>query len=114
MKLLFENWRGYLNESADPDVLNKIIEDIERVIEIPVNEIFKLNSINESDGINMNAQLVGVYTDLLMEMFQERWIQSSEYKSLQEMGYNINIIDMDTTIENNVSLTKNILSEDKK
>ena len=114
MKLLFENWRGYLNESAAPDVLNKIIEDIERVIEIPVNEIFKLNSINESDGINMNAQLVGVYTDHLMEMIQERWIQSSEYKSLQEMGYNINIIDMDTTIENNVSLNKNILSEDKK
>ena len=73
-----------------------------------------MNSINESDGISITAQLVGAYTDKLMEMIQERWIQSSEYKSLQEMGYNINIIDMDTTIENNVSLTKNILSEDKK
>ena len=110
MKVLFESWRGYLNESTDPDVLNKIIEDIERVIEIPVNEIFKLNSINESDGISITAQLVGAYTDKLMEMIQERWVQSSEYKSLQEMGYNISIVDSDTTIEDNISLTKNILS----
>ena len=110
MKGLFESWRGYLNESTDPDVLNKIIEDIERVIEIPVNEIFKLNSINESDGISITAQLVGAYTDKLMEMIQERWIQSSEYKFLQEMGYNISIVDNDTTIEDNISLTKNILS----
>ena len=111
MKLLFENWRGYLNESADPDVLSKIVEDIERVIEIPVNEIFKLNSINESDGINITAQLVGAYTEKLMEMIQERWIQSSEYKSLQEIGYNISIIDSDTIIEdNNTLLTKIILN----
>ena len=110
MKVLFESWRGYLNESTDPDVLNKIIEDIERVIEIPVNEIFKLNSINESDGISITAQLVGAYTDKLMEMIQERWIQSNEYKSLQEMGYNISIVDSGTTIEDNISLTKNILS----
>ena len=111
MNLLFENWRGYLNESADPDVLNKIIEDIERVIEIPVNEIFKLNSINESDGINITAQLVGAYTDKLMEMIQERWIQSSEYKSLQEMGYNINIVDGEKIIEDrNTLLTKIILN----
>ena len=110
MKLLFENWRGYVNESADPGVLNKIIEDIERVIEIPVNEIFKLNSINESDGINITAQLVGAYTDKLMEMIQERWLESNECKSLQEMGYNISIVDSNTTIEDNISLTKNILS----
>ena len=45
-----------------------------------------------------------------MEMIQERWIQSYEYKSLQEMGYNISIVDSGTTIEDNISLTKNILS----
>ena len=69
-----------------------------------------MNSINESDGISITAQLVGAYTDKLMEMIQERWLESNEYKSLQEMGYNISIVDSDTTIEDNISLTKNILS----
>ena len=111
MKLIYENWRGYLNEAVDPDILKKIVEDVERVLEIPVDQIFKLSSINESDGINITAQLAGSYTEKLMEMIQERWLQSSEYKSLQEMGYNINIADGEKTIEgSNTLLTKIILN----
>jgi len=110
MKLLFENWRWYIIESADTDLLNKVVEDVERVLEIPVNEIFKLNSINESDGINITVQLAGAYTEKLMKMIQERWFESNEYKSLQEMGYNISVVDSEALIKDSVSLIKNILS----
>ena len=46
MQKLFENFRRYINEGIDPGVAEKIIEDIELVIEIQVRNLYRSSIIN--------------------------------------------------------------------
>jgi hypothetical protein len=110
MNSLFENWRGYISESLDPGILESIVENIESVIEIPVRKVYKSSLINESEGVSVKVQLAGFYTDKLMKMISERWINSKERSTLQEQGYNIEIIpDGNSLDENYILLTRELL-----
>tara|TARA_R100000008_G_scaffold21543_1_gene11318 strand:+ start:1384 stop:1878 length:495 start_codon:yes stop_codon:yes gene_type:complete len=96
-------------EKKGPDS-QKIQESIEKVLEIQVRKIYKSPVLNESGGLQIKAQLIGAYTQKLMEMIRERWTSSSEYKVLQEMGYEVQVIDGDDMVEENyILLTKELL-----
>jgi ferredoxin-fold anticodon binding domain-containing protein len=110
MNSLFENWRGYISESLDPGILEGIVENIESIIEIPVRKVYKSSLINESEGVSVKVQLAGFYTDKLMNMISERWLNSKERSVLQEKGYNIEIIpDGNSLDENYILLTRELL-----
>ena len=110
MKFLLENWRRYISEGIDPGVAEKIIEDIELVIEIQVRNLYRSSIINESGGQNLKAQLIGSYTDKLMEMIQDRWSASSQHSDLKKLGYSVEIIPIEVTLdENYILVTKELL-----
>ena len=110
MQELFENFRRYINEGVDPGVAEKIIEDIELVIEIQVRNLYCSSIINESGGQILKAQLIGSYTDKLMEMIQDRWSASSQHSDLKKLGYSVEIIPIEVTLdENYILVTKELL-----
>ena len=110
MKGLFENWRRFLNERIDFEVLQKIQENVIQVLEIEVRRLYSSSVINESGGMTVKAQLIGAYTDKLMEMIRERWKNSNENKYLQEMGYHVQIISGDDQVgKEYFSVTKDLL-----
>ena len=99
-----------LNESIDSGILEKIVESIEEIIEIGVKNVYKSSILNETQGTSVKAQLVGSYTEKLMEMIKQRWISSNERKILKEMGYNVQIIPIEFKLdENYILLTKELL-----
>ena len=110
MQKLFENWRKYTNESIDHGIVERIIEDIELVIEIQVRNLYRSSVINESGGQILKAQLIGSYTDKLMEMIQDRWSASSQHSDLKKLGYSVEIIPIEVTLdENYILMTKELL-----
>ena len=99
-----------LNESIDSGVLEKIVESIEEIIEIGVKNVYKSSILSEALGTSVKVQLVGSYTEKLMEMIKQRWGSSSECKLLREAGYNVEIIPIELKLdENYVLLTKSML-----
>ena len=99
-----------LDESIDSGILEKIVESIEKIIEIGVKNVYKSSILNETQGTSVKAQLVGSYTEKLMEMIKQRWTSSNERKILKEMGYNVQIIPIELKLdENYILLTKELL-----
>ena len=99
-----------LNESIDSGILEKIVESIEEIIEIGVKNVYKSSILNETQGTSMKVQLVGSYTEKLMEMIKQRWTSSNERKILKEMGYSVEIIPIELKLdENYILLTKELL-----
>jgi hypothetical protein len=99
-----------LNESIDSGVLEKIVESIEEIIEIGVKNVYKSSILNETQGTSVKVQLVGSYTEKLMEMIKQRWTSSNERKILKEMGYNVQIIPIELKLdENYILMTKELL-----
>ena len=79
-------------------------------IEIQVRNLYRSSVINESDGQNLKAQLIGSYTDKLMEMIQDRWSASSQCSDLKKLGYSVEIIPIEVTLdENYILMTKELL-----
>jgi len=99
-----------LNESIDSGILEKIVESIEKIIEIDVKNVYKSSILSETQGTSVKVQLVGSYTEKLMEMIKQRWTSSNERKILKEIGYNVEIIPIELKLdENYVLLTKSML-----
>jgi hypothetical protein len=99
-----------LNESIDSGVLEKIVESIEEIIEIGVKNVYKSSILNETQGTSVKVQLVGSYTEKLMEMIEQRWTSSNEREILKEMGYNVQIIPIELKLdENYILMTKELL-----
>ena len=99
-----------LNESVDPGILEKIIESIEEIIEIDVKNIYRSSILSEAQGTSVKVQLVGSYTERLMEMIKQRWTSSDEHETLKEMGYDVQIIPIELKLdENYILLTKELL-----
>ena len=99
-----------LNESIDSGVLEKIVESIEEIIEIGVKNVYKSSILNETQGASVKVQLVGSYTEKLMEMIKQRWTSSGEHETLKEMGYNVQIIPIELKLdENYILMTKELL-----
>ena len=99
-----------LKESIDSGVLEKIVESIEEIIEIEVKNVYKSSILSEAQGTSIKVQLIGSYTEKLMEMIKQRWTSSNECKLLREAGYNVEIIPIELKLdENYVLLTKRVL-----
>ena len=99
-----------LNESIDSGILEKIVESIEKIVEIEVKNVYKSSILNETQGTSVKVQLVGSYTEKLMEMINQRWTSCGDRKKLKEMGYNIEIVPIELKLdENYVLLTKALL-----
>tara|TARA_R110000824_G_scaffold49483_10_gene138824 strand:- start:2753 stop:3415 length:663 start_codon:yes stop_codon:yes gene_type:complete len=99
-----------LNENIDSSILEKIVESVEEIIEIDVKNIYRSSILSEAQGTSVKVQLVGSYTEKLMEMINDRWASSNEKKQLREMGYNVEIIPIELKLdENYVLLTKWLL-----
>jgi len=99
-----------LNESIDSGILEKIVESIEKIIEIDVKNVYKSSILNEMQGTSVKVQLVGSYTKKLMEMIEQRWTSSGEHETLKEMGYNVQIIPVELKLDENYTLlTKELL-----
>ena len=99
-----------LNESIDSGVLEKIVESIEEIIEIEVKNVYKSSILSEAQGTSVKVQLVGSYTEKLMEMINQRWTSSNERKILKEMGYNVGIVPIEFKLdENYILVTKDLL-----
>ena len=123
MQKLFENWRKFKNEAKDPQqlsldlnesidsgVLEKIVESIEKIIEIEVKNVYKSSILSETQGTSVKVQLIGSYTEKLMEMIKQRWASSREREVLKEMGYNVKIIPIEFKLEENyILVTKELL-----
>jgi len=107
MKLLFENWRQYLNEGIDPEIIEHIREAIEERIEIPVRKIFLL----ENSIILAHLQVdLNEHASELMSLIHERWNSSDESKQIKEMGYNVRLgVIGDNIDRSSISLTKELL-----
>ena len=99
-----------MNENIDSSILEKIVESVEEIIEIDVKNIYRSSILSEAQGTSVKVQLVGSYTEKLMEMINDRWASSNEKKQLREMGYNVEIIPIELKLdENYVLLTKWLL-----
>ena len=99
-----------LDESIDSGILEKIVESIEEIIEIGVKNVYKSSILNETQGTSVKVQLVGSYTEKLMEMIEQRWTSSNEREILKEMGYNVQIIPIELKLdENYILMTKELL-----
>ena len=99
-----------LNESIDSGVLEKIVESIEKIIEIDVKNVYKSSILSEAQGTSVKVQLIGSYTEKLMEMIKQRWTSSNEREILKEMGYNVEIVPIEFKLdENYILLTKELL-----
>ena len=123
MQKLFENWRKFKNEAKDPQqlsldlnesidsgVLEKIVESMEKIIEIEVKNVYKSSILSETQGTSVKVQLIGSYTEKLMEMIKQRWASSREREVLKEMGYNVKIIPIEFKLdENYILVTKELL-----
>jgi len=99
-----------LSESIDAGILEKIVESIEKIIEIDVKNVYKSSILSETQGSLVKVQLVGSYTEKLMEMIKQRWVSSNERETLKEMGYNVEIIPIELKLdENYILITKELL-----
>ena len=107
MRLILENWKRYLNEGLDPEIINHIRKTIEERIEIPVRQMFLL----EDSTVLVHLQVdLNEHASELMSLIYERWDNSSELKELKEMGYNIRLgVVGDGVNEPNTPLTKELL-----
>jgi len=101
MKLLFENWRKYLNETK---VDSEIINMIEKYVDLPVKAMYLYENNNILVQLNLD------YSSELMEEMQNGWSSSEQHEELQHMGYKIRLASKNESInEPNVRLTKNLL-----
>ena len=107
MKLLLENWREYLNEGIDPEIIEHIRKTIEERIEIPVSKMFLL----ENSTILAHLQVdLNEHSSELMSLLHERWESSDELKQIKEMGYDVRLgVAGDGIDASNVPLTKELL-----
>jgi len=80
MKLLLENWRNYLNEGIDPEIIEHIRKTIEEKIEIPVSKMFLL----ENSTVLAHLQVdLNEHSSELMPLVHERWESSEELKQIK-------------------------------
>ena len=107
MKLLFENWRNYLNEGIDPEIIEHIRKTIEERIEIPVSKMYLL----ENSTVLAHLQVdLNEHSSELMSLLHERWESSDELKQIKEMGYDVRLgVAGDGIDASNVPLTKELL-----
>jgi len=107
MKLLLENWRNYLNEGIDPEIIEHIRKTIEEKIEIPVSKMFLL----ENSTVLAHLQVdLNEHSSELMPLIHERWESSEELKQIKEMGYDVRLGVMGESIDaSSVPLTKELL-----
>jgi len=107
MKLLLENWRKYLNEGIDPEIIEHIRKTIEEKIEIPVSKMFLL----ENSTVLAHLQVdLNEHSCELMLLIHERWGSSDELKQIKEMGYDVRLGVVGEDIEaSSTSLTKELL-----
>ena len=88
MKLLLENWRKYLNEGIDPEIIEHIRKAIEERIEIPVKKMFLM----EDSTVLVHLQVdLNEHASELMSLIHERWKSSDELKRIKEMGYDVRL-----------------------
>jgi hypothetical protein len=107
MKLLLENWRNYLNEGIDPEIIEHIRKTIEEKIEIPVSKMYLL----ENSTVLAHLQVdLNEHSSELMPLIHERWESSDELKQIKEMGYDVRLGVVGEGIDaSNVPLTKELL-----
>ena len=107
MKLLLENWREYLDEGIDPEMLEHIRKTIEEKIEIPVSKMYLLE--NSTVLVHLQVDL-NEHSSELMPLIHERWESSEELKQIKEMGYDVRLGVMGESIDaSSVPLTKELL-----
>tara|TARA_R110002074_G_scaffold111093_1_gene238769 strand:+ start:385 stop:708 length:324 start_codon:yes stop_codon:yes gene_type:complete len=107
MKLILENWRSYLTEGIDPEIIEHIRKAIEDKIEIPVSNMFLL----ENSTVLVHLQIdLNEHSNELMPLIHERWGSSDELKEIKEMGYDVRLGVMGESIDtSSVPLTKELL-----
>jgi hypothetical protein len=72
--------------------------------------VYKSSMLNEAQGTSVKVQLVGSYTEKLMEMIKQRWTSSREHEVLKETGYNVEIIPIELKLDESYTLlTKKLL-----
>jgi hypothetical protein len=99
-----------LNENIDSGIIQKIVESVEEIIEIEVKNVYRAPVLNEAQGMPIKVQLVGSYTEKLMEMINQRWASCYDHKNLKKSGYNVEIIPIELKLdENYILLTKDLL-----
>ena len=99
-----------LNEKIDSGIIQKIVESVEEIIEIEVKNVYSASVLNEGQGIPIKVQLVGSYTEKLMEMINQRWTSCYDHKTLKKIGYNVDIVPIELKLdENYILLTKDLL-----
>ena len=107
MKLLLENWRNYLNEGIDPEIIEHIRKTIEEKIEIPVSKMYLLE--NSTVLVHLQVDL-NEHSSELMPLIHERWESSEELKQIKEMGYDVRLGAIGESIDaSSVPLTKELL-----
>ena len=101
MKLLFENWRKYLNEKKiDPEVF-RIIEDH---VELPIRSMY----LHEDNIILVH--LAEEYEPNTINEINEWWKKSDYFEELQQKGYNVKLVSKnDATNKSDILLTKDLL-----
>ena len=121
MKLLLENWRKYLNENLDPD----IIQTIEEYVQLPIMKMYIYGSAAMSpeerkaraypeghipSDTDIWVQLVDDPAPELMEKVHADWENSEEFEALQQMGYDVRLAAKSEAVdEPNILLTKALL-----
>ena len=83
MKLLLENWRNYLNEGIDPEIIEHIRKTIEERVEIPVSKMYLLE--NSTVLVHLQVDL-NEHSSELMPLIHERWENSDELKQIKDIS----------------------------
>jgi len=107
MKLLLENWRKYLSEGIDPEIIEHIRKTVEERIEIPVSQMFLLE--NSTVLVHLQVNL-SEHASELMSLVHERWKSSDELRQIKEMGYDVRLGVIGEKVDlSNIPLTKELL-----
>jgi len=107
MKLIFENWKRYLNEGIDPEIVVHITKAIEENLEIPIRQMFLME--DSTVLVHLQVDLTEHASDL-MELVQQRWESSEELKQIKEMGYDVRLSTQGESLEGSeICLTKELL-----
>ena len=107
LQSIFENWRKYLNEGIDPEIIEHIRKAIEERIEIPVRKMFLLE--NSTVLVHLQVDL-NEHSNELMPLVHERWESSDELKQIKEMGYDVRLgVAGEGTDASSVPLTRELL-----
>jgi len=102
VKLLFENWRKYLEEGSviDPE----LTEIIKNSVQLPIRAMYL------REGNTILVQLLEEYDSETMNELNEWWKKSNYSEKLQQKGYNVRLASKnDITNESDTSLTKDLL-----